>query len=166
MALSARFLYFAIERAAEPISQRLENYASSSPRFRGACRQVAEWQSKLAYNKDLRRIAHEQRLANEQGQDARPGSGGWTPIDDVEPPPQLSEREATTQGCELLGEGFVICVGLGLLVHQAAADRADEAAAEARIEANEARIKSLEGNVETLKRELEAFSKAPGSGKK
>ena len=31
-------------------------------------------------------------------------------------PPALDEKEATQQGCELLGEGFVLSVGLALLL--------------------------------------------------
>lgn len=72
----------------------------------------------------------------------------------VPKPPQLSEKEATTLGCELLGEAFVWGVGLALLLHQAAKDDAHDAAQQAELlrlaEASQkqaVRIEELEAKV-------------------
>ena len=159
MSLAIKLVYFAVERAAEPVSERLEIYARSSPRFRATCRSIAEWQANLQHNKELRKLAHQQRLADEQGQDARPGHGSWTPADDVEPPPVLSEKEATRNGAELLGESFVISVGLAVLLVQAAADRADEARNEERVEANETRIDTNDARIRAMEQQLRVLDK-------
>lgn len=152
MAIVPRLLYFAIERAAEPVSNRLETAAASSPLFQSVCKSIAQAVANVEHNKNMRRIIHDQKMANMQ-EDAtlgKPGSSAWQPADDLEPPPMLDEREATQRGCELLGEGFVLFVGLSLLLHQAASDRADEARQEALTAANEKRIGDLESSLASL----------------
>ena len=106
MAIVPRLLYFAIERAAEPVSNRLETAAASSPLFQSVCKSIAQAVANVEHNKHMRRIIHDQKMANMQ-EDAtlgKPGSSAWQPADDLEPPPMLDEREATQRGCELLGE--------------------------------------------------------------
>lgn len=154
--LSLKIAYFAIERLAEPISQRLERYAAQSPKFRQACWKIASWNRNLEHAKKVRRNvwlqAEHARLLDDSSREGLSDSPGHMPkvsladLDlDMDPaPPALDEKEATQQGCELLGEGFVLSVGLALLLHQAAQDRADEAANEAKVEANEARVAALE----------------------
>ena len=171
MALVPKLLYFVIERAAEPVSNRLETFAASSPRFRSFCLYVARWQADLDYHKSLRRIAHLQRLADGQGQHPIPGSSAWTPVDDLaaaDPRPELSEREATAKGSEILGEFIVLSVGLGLLVHQAASGRSQEMEQAAQVERNEERIRSLEraldaqrDKVHLLEQRLEDATRRP-----
>ena len=151
--ISLKLAYFAIERLAEPISQRLETYAAQSPSFRAACWSIATWSSRLEHNKKVRRSlwlqAKQARLLDDASREDAPGHMPQVSLadldDDLNPaPPELDEKEATQQGCELLGEGFVLGVGLALLLHQVAQDRADEAANEAKVEANEARVTALE----------------------
>ena len=148
MALALKLTYFVLERAAEPISARLEGAAANSAVFRSACTRLAQAYNKIDYNKQLRRAALEQRLADLHPE---PGRSQWVPMDDIEPPPVLSEKEATQRGCDLLGEAFVIAVGLSLLLHQQMADREAEAANLATVEANELRIRHLEASEAVLR---------------
>ena len=166
MALVPRLHYFAIERTAEPVSERLEAAAAASPSFRKACGRIAQHFANFEHNKSVRRIAHEQRMAMATSNDAafgKPGSGAWQPADDYEPAPTLSEREATQRGCEILGEGFVLFVGLSLLLHQAANDRASEAMQEELMATSEQRITHLEESLATLDRRVKALEERDAS---
>lgn len=153
----AKLAYFAVERAAEPVSNRLEAAAAQSPSFRAACSRIAKWQARLEYDKVLRRVSREQRLADESGLHVEPGRGNWVPADELQPPPELTEKEATQRGCELLGEAFVLSVGLALLGVQASQERRNEQEQEAAVEANDARITMLERTVGELRAENEAL---------
>ena len=148
----AKLAYFVIERAAEPVSQRLENYAAQSPRFRATCVSIAQRHANLEYNKEVRRQAYEKatQSSGEEAPDcARPVEPGRAPPVDhsrasVHAPPTLSEKDATRAGSELLGEAFVLAVGLLVFARQAIEDRREEAENEARIATNEARLDELE----------------------
>ena len=155
MALALKMTYFAIERMAEPVSEVLEQHAARSPQFRAACKRLATWHSRLDYQRQLRRLAQEQKRAETTGLCPEPGRGQWVPADDLEPPPELTEREATQRGAELLGEGFVISVGLALLYHQNRLDHAAEAESARTIEENEARICELESQLAAMRTRLD-----------
>ena len=172
MALALKLTYFAIERMAEPVSEVLERQAANSPRFRSACMRLATWHSQIDYRRSVRRLAQEQRLSELGPSDLHPdpGRAHWIPADDLEPPPELTEKEATQRGAELLGEGFVLSIGLALLLHQAASDRADEAEQQLTIEKNEERIADLESQVHALHErvsvaELQLRRREPEPGK-
>ena len=139
---------------AEPFSSVLERSAARSPTFRAACTRLATWQSRLEYNRSLRRLAHDQSLAELHPD---PGRAHWVPSDDLTPPPELSEREATQRGAEMLGEAFVVSVGLALLYHQAASDRADEAERASTIEENERRVGEMEAQLTRVSDRLAAM---------
>ena len=110
MALAGKLFYFVIERAAEPVSNILERQAASkSPIFRSACMRLARWQSRFEYNREVRRVV---KMQKDAGIEPEPGHAHWVPTDDIEPPPELSEEEATQKGAELLGEG-----GRGTVLH-------------------------------------------------
>ena len=98
-----------MERAAEPLSARLETHAARSERFRMLCGRIANAYNNLDHNKQQRR-AHRDSALHPQPHERI----------ELEPPPTLSEPDATALGCQLLGEGFVIGVGLALLIHQVA----------------------------------------------
>uniref|UniRef100_A0A7S3AH58 Uncharacterized protein n=1 Tax=Haptolina ericina TaxID=156174 RepID=A0A7S3AH58_9EUKA len=106
--------YFFVERAAEPLSARLETHAARSERFRMLCGRIANAYNNLDHNKQQRR-AHRDSALHPQPHERI----------ELEPPPTLSEPDATALGCQLLGEGFVIGVGLALLIHQEARERSD-----------------------------------------
>ena len=154
MALALKIGYFIIERAAEPVSNVIEQYAAQSPRFTAACVRVANFQARQEYNRDVRRLAQEQRVSEISPE---PGRGHWVPADDLMPPPELSEREATQKGAEVLGEAIVLSVGLGLLLFQNASDRRDEAEQEESIERNEARIGEMARTLAKLEGRLTAL---------
>ena len=141
MALSLKLVYFFVERAAEPVSQRLENAAQASPAFRAVCRRVATSFEHIEHQKAIRRLAFEQRAAELHGVHAEPGRAQGIPADEIESPPTLTESEAVQKGAELLGEFFVLGVDR-LLIHQQMRDRADEAENEAKVEKNESKIKT------------------------
>lgn len=69
---------------------------------------------------------------------------------DIEPAPQLSEQEATTLGCQLMGEAFVIGVGLALLVHQEASERAAEEDQQRVLERNSASFAEAHRRLQAL----------------
>ena len=87
-----------------------------------------------------------------------PGRSPQVTVDQIEePPPQapvVDEKEATKLGCELLGEGFVLGVGICLLAAQTQRDWADEAENEAKVESNERRVKTLEKEQAVLRERL------------
>lgn len=95
--------YFVVERAAEPLSNRLEAAAANSPRFRSLCARLARAYNSLDANKEERRRERRERLwaDDEAKAERRP----------VAAAPVLSEREAIESGCELLGQSFVLGVG-------------------------------------------------------
>ena len=164
MAVLLRLSYFVVERAAEPLSQRLEQAAASSARFRSFCVTCANWYNDIDYHRSVRRVAHEQRMAARADLGTpTPGRGQWVPVDDLPDRPLLTEREAVQQGTELLGEAFVLSVGLALLLHQTAADRAAEAEQQQLVEENETRIKALEETQQELRLELRAQELRPAS---
>ena len=151
-----KLAYFAVERAAEPVSNRLEAAAAQSPSFRAACSRLATWQARLEYNKQVRRVSREQRAAEESGVHVEPGRSS-VPADELQPPPKLTEKEATQLGCELFGEAFVVSVGLALLGVQAVQERRNEQEQDAAVEVNDARITNLERSVGELRAENEAL---------
>lgn len=159
MALSLKLVYFFVERAAEPVSQRLENAAQASPAFRAVCRRVATSFEHIEHQKAIRRLAFEQRAAELHGVHAEPGRAQGIPADEIESPPTLTESEAVQKGAELLGEFFVLGVGLGLLIHQQMRDRADEAENEAKVEKNESKIKTLEATNAGLQKRIESLER-------
>jgi hypothetical protein len=63
----------------------------------------------------------------------------------------------------LLGEGVVLAVGFGLLLHQALRDREAEAENTETIEKNEARIGELEVQIAALRERMAACEAADGS---
>ena len=63
MSLALKLTYYLIERAAEPVSNVIEHYAAQSPSFRATCTKLANWQARQAYNRDVRRLAQEQRVS-------------------------------------------------------------------------------------------------------
>ena len=155
MALAGKLFYFVIERAAEPVSNILERQAASkSPIFRSACMRLARWQSRFEYNREVRRVV---KMQKDAGIEPEPGHAHWVPTDDIEPPPELSEEEATQKGAELLGEAFVIFIALGMLYAQSLADDRSEAEQDAKQQQNEARIVELEQLTASLKEKLEAI---------
>lgn len=109
-----KLAYFFVERAAEPLSARLESYAARSDRFRSACGGLANWYNTIEYRKAER---HRARTISTPAEAEPP----------LPPPPQLSEQEATTLGCELLGECFVGGVALSILLAEVATGKAEEA---------------------------------------
>ena len=143
MALTIKMAYFFLERAAEPISERLENAAMRSPTFKRLCAGFAKGLQTFEHNKTLRRYAREQKMAELHGVHADPGRAQSIPADMLEPPEELSEEQAVKQGAEMLGEMFVVGVGLTLLIHQQIQDRAEEAENEAKVQENEDKIKKL-----------------------
>ena len=153
MALALKLSYFVIEKAAEPVSELLERSAARSPTFRSACMRLAKWHSGIDYRKEVRRLGYAQKLSEQSDNHADPGHHHQVPADDIstlEPPPELTEKEATTRGAEILGEAFVISIGLGLLLRQVSDDWEDEAEQQRTIEKNEVRIKDLENQVKAL----------------
>ena len=155
MALAGKLFYLVIERAAEPVSNILERQAASkSPIFRSACMRLARWQSRFEYNREVRRVV---KMQKDAGIEPEPGHAHWVPTDDIEPPPELSEEEATQKGAELLGEAFVIFIALGMLYAQSLADDRSEAEQDAKQQQNEARIVELEQLTASLKEKLEAI---------
>jgi len=133
--------YFFVERAAEPLSARLESYAARSERFRSACGGLANWYNTIEYRKGER---HRARTINTTAAD---GWEGREPEPPPPPPPQLSEQEATTLGCELLGQCFVGGVALSILLAEVATGKAEEAEQLAVIEA-------LQSNIEEQRQQL------------
>ena len=125
-----KLAYFFIERAAEPLSARLESYAARSERFRSACGGLANWYNTIEYRK-----AERHRARNVGTTTAADGWEGLEAEPPLPPPPQLSEQEATTLGCELLGECFVGGVALSILLAEVATGKAEEAEQLAVIEA-------------------------------
>ena len=101
-----KLAYFIVERAAEPLSARLENAAARSDTFRGACSYLANLVNQAEYRKQQRRIARKQLSTD-----------GWESLED-EVAPELTPEKATELGCQLMGEGFVLGIGILLLVHQ------------------------------------------------
>ena len=118
---AVKLAYFFVERAAEPLSARLESYAARSERFRSACGGLANWYNTIEYRKGER---HRARTINTTAADGWEGREAEPP---PPPPPQLSEQEATTLGCELLGECFVGGVALSILLAEVATGKAEEA---------------------------------------
>lgn len=163
MALVLKLTYFAIERAAEPVSELLERSAARSPAFQTMCVRLATWHSRIDYQKQVRRLQTEQKLAEGAGLVVEPGRAQSVPVDDLEPPPILSEQEATTRGAELLGEGFVMAVGVGLLLMNDWSDRRSEAEQQQTIEKNEVRIKTLEDQIIALRERVEEKERAAKS---
>ena len=147
MAFVAKVLYFVVERAAEPVSQRLERYAARNETFTNFCRRVAQFQFDLEHSKTLRRIALERPFEQ--------GIGSEIQDDEISQLPDAPRAERATQlGCELLGEAFVWSVGLLLLAHQVSTDRKAEMENEQRVLKNEARILALEESNALLKARL------------
>jgi uncharacterized protein YigA (DUF484 family) len=144
MALPLKVAYFVVERAAEPLSLRIEQAAESSPRFRDLCSKIATWVHTIDERKQQRRVAHQQRLAEQHGLHAVPGRASAMPADEFEVPEPLSEKEAVEKGADLLGEGVVISIGFAILLHQWVQDARDDAENELRVTTNEARIAGLE----------------------
>lgn len=163
MALALKLSYFMIERAAEPVSEILERQAVRSTAFRSACTRLARWYNRLEYNKSVRRLALQQKLAQHEDVYPDPGHSHSIIADELEPPPVLSEKEATHKGAELLGEGFVISIGLILLLHQVASDRAEEAEQQRTIEENEERIRTLERQLAALSKKVDVAPESPPS---
>ena len=112
MVAALKLAYFVVERAAEPLSARLEVAAANSDLFRRACGQLANWSNSLEHRKQQRRLARERTARGHTRVD------GWEDADELQSEPKLSEEQATELGCQLMGEGFVISVGLALLLHQ------------------------------------------------
>lgn len=141
--------YFVVERLAEPVSARLEQYASRSAAFRAGCLRFASWQHQLEYSKALRRHAREARASASAAllSDRLPDAAA---ADLPALPEPLSEKEATQQACEVLGEGFLWSVGLGLLLHESLAEREHELAQEAQIEKLVATQRALAQRVELM----------------
>ena len=54
---AVKLAYFFVERAAEPLSARLESYAARSERFRSACGGLANWYNTIEYRKGERHRA-------------------------------------------------------------------------------------------------------------
>ena len=131
---AVKLAYFFVERAAEPLSARLESYAARSERFRRACGGLANWYNTIEYRKAER---HRARIISSMAADGWEGHEAEPP---PSPPPQLSEQEATTLGCELLGECFVGGVALSILLAEVATSKAEEAEQQAVIEALQASI--------------------------
>lgn len=148
-----KLAYFVVERAAEPLSTRLETAAARSASFRTFCGHVANWQSGLEHGKARRRQAREAALTD-VGSDGYPD----TEIDPsgVLPMPVLSEKEATQRGCALLGEAFVLSVALGVLLHQSVQERHDAVEQQKLMDANAARIAELERSQKMLTERLQA----------
>lgn len=109
--------YLLVERAAEPLSARLEAAAARSGAFRSSCVLLATWVNGIEHRRQLRRVA---RLASE-GEARGEREGGEGGKVGVTPAPQLNEEQAVEAGCRLIGEGFVVVVGFVLLLHQARA---------------------------------------------
>ena len=132
----------AVERAAEPLSARLESAAAQSETFRHACGAIANWYNSYDHRKAERRRAR-----------TMPSADGWEPAGPEAPTP-LSEGEATTLGCELLGECFVGGVALTVLLVQMSQDSAAEEEQNARMgtlqKALEEQTKTLQGQTERL----------------
>ena len=153
---AVKLAYFFVERAAEPLFARLESYAARSERFRRACGGLANWYNTIEYRKAERHRARTISLT---------AADGWEEHESEPPPPpppQLSEQEATTLGCELLGECFVGGVALSILLAEVATGKAEDAEQQAVIEALQSSIgeqrqqlADLQGVVQR-NRELEA----------
>ncbi|KAL1519086.1 hypothetical protein AB1Y20_003353 [Prymnesium parvum] len=124
-----KLAYFAVERAAEPLSERLEAAAARSESFRRACTRLANWANGIEYRKQQRRLARGRERCG-------------LPAEEVAAP-QLSVEAATEAGCQLIGEGFVIAVGLALLMHQELMERAAEEAQQKDIEHNQALLNEM-----------------------
>lgn len=152
----AKLAIFAIERAAEPISERLERNAQRSPRFRHACHQLANWVQNLDYHRKQRRSNFMATAAWEDTPGRAPPSAAAP--EEIEPPEPLAEDEATQRGCEILGEGFVLSVGLALLLHQRQAENEQEEADARRVEANETKIADLVKECAKLSEQCTALS--------
>ena len=146
---AVKLAYFFVERAAEPLSARLESYAARSERFRSACGGLANWYNTIEYRKGER---HRARTINTTAAD---GWEGREPEPPPPPPPQLSEQEATTLGCELLGECFVGGVALSVLLAEVATSKAEEAEQQAVIEALQASIEEQRQQMADLQRMVE-----------
>ena len=155
----AKGLYFVVERAAEPLSNRLEGYAARSASFRQLCGYVANNFNRIEFNKQQRR---QSRMAMLSGD-------AWVEADELIEEPSLSEAEATKIGCELLGEGTVLLLAGGVLLHQTLAENAQEAEQDARTRRNEDRLDELEARWRSVDElaarigELEAEAAAAGA---
>mmetsp|Transcript_2689 Transcript_2689/g.5249 ORF Transcript_2689/g.5249 Transcript_2689/m.5249 type:complete len:181 (+) Transcript_2689:90-632(+) len=158
-----KLVYFFVERAAEPLSARLESYAARSERFRSACGVLANWYNRVEYHKAERRRARAIRTL----------ADGWEGLEAEPPPPPLSEQEATTLGCELLGECFVGGVALAILLAQTAQDKAEEAeqlrlmgALQSSIEEQKKQLDDLQGLVHrnhALEQRLLSYERRSGA---
>ena len=146
---AVKLAYFFVERAAEPLSARLESYAARSERFRRACGGLANWYNTIEYRKAER---HRARIISSMAADGWEGHEAEPP---PSPPPQLSEQEATTLGCELLGECFVGGVALSILLAEVATSKAEEAEQQAVIEALQASIEEQRQQMADLQRIVE-----------
>ena len=147
---AVKLAYFFVERAAEPLSARLESYAARSKRFRGACGGLANWYNTIEYRKAERHRARNVGTTT--------AADGWEKLEaepPLPPPPQLSEQEATTLGCELLGECFVGGVALSILLAEVATSKAEEAEQQAVIEALQASIEEQRQQMADLQRMVE-----------
>ena len=87
--------FFAIERVAEPISNQIEKVASRSPWFQKTCINISK-----RFRKDKEKQWH---LTGFVGSD-------WKV-------PTIDNSQAVTMGCEILGEGIVWSIGLGILAY-------------------------------------------------
>jgi hypothetical protein len=140
----AKLMTFVIERAAEPVSNRLEESASRSPTFRRTCHRLANWYQAIDYRRQMRRAAFEtQQAGGDWDDDFSPGKATGVPPEYLEPPPPLEEADATQKGCEILGEGIVLSIGFALLAHQVVSDRKSEAEQEEKMVAHETKIREL-----------------------
>ena len=137
-------------------------YASQSPGFRATCVRLAGWQSNLDYHRQVRRVAHEAKLeqAFQLEHPDQLDHPDEVVSSVVEPPPELSEKEATQRDAELLGEGIVLTVALGVLWHQYRQDQDAELVQDEKLKKNEDRIGELEHEIAALRQRLSASEAA------
>ena len=130
-----KVVFFAIEQLAEPISNQIERVASQSPSFRRGCIRVAQ----RLHRENVRRWA---LLGRDEAQQLK----------------TLDAEKAVTMGCEVLGEGIVWSVGLGVLAYQMREDDLAEEEQNAKLEDMQQKLNAMVARVEVLE-VLEAAAK-------
>ena len=151
-----RLFGFVVDRLAEPLSARFETMAADSPAFRGVCSRVALWHHSLEYEKATRKLERDS-----DGQFVLECDIDGQPLE-LNLPEPMSEKEATSAACELLGEGLVWTVGLAVFFHSEWSDSKAEQERAQELEALQRTQRSLLSSVEALeKRVVEAERHKP-----
>ena len=126
MALLVRVAHFAVEKLAAPVSSALHTVATESPRFRLGCTRLAR-----AFE-----VSESTRVQGWFGEEQ-----------EVKVP--LTEEKAAKLGTDILAEGIVWTIGVGLLLHRARLEEEQSQAAAAKERQREAEQRDREQQYHT-----------------